>query len=203
MNRTTITLLFIVALFSCDNSDTVSLISDDEIEIDNDNNSSSGPLEYTDLPLRSGTRPETTNGVPHTQIGVELVPEVHEEMIKRIYSVPGIEDGQSVIGRWRGLSISSDLDIRADALIGEREYAHVHHDGSLHIFLEPRRASEAEEAGWAILHPFAVEEREGFDGYVMLYTPQSLDELDVTLQLIVDGFNYVTSQNIVATEFYD
>ncbi len=37
----------------------------------------------------------------------------------------------------------------------------------------------------------------------MLYTPRSMEELDVTFQLIVDGFNFVTGQNIQATDYYD
>lgn len=76
----------------------------------------------------------------------------------------------------------------------------MNHDGSLHIFLEPDRADEAVEAGWAVHHPFAVDNRDGGDGFVMLYTPQSLDELDVTLQLILDGYNFVTGQAVTLGE---
>jgi len=37
----------------------------------------------------------------------------------------------------------------------------------------------------------------------MLYTPQSMEELDVTFQLIVDGYNFVTGQKIKAIDYYD
>ena len=109
-----------------------------------------------------------------------------------------------IAGSWRGLWISEDLTVlEPDALIGGREFAHIHADGSLHIFLDRRRANEAVEAAWAIFHPYAVQGLEGWDGFVMLYTPQSFDELDVTFQLIVDGYNNVTGQTIVATDYYE
>ena len=88
-----------------------------------------------------------------------------------------------------------------EVIPGGREYAHIHPDGSLHIALSPSRAQEAIKKGWAIGHPFSS--RKGWEGFVMLYTPMSMEELDVTFQLIVDGFNFVTGQNIQATDYYD
>lgn len=170
--------------------------SNDSTDFDDDDMNLS-EIQYTELPVRPGPRIETTQGVPHVQIGVELVHDVHEEMVRRIYSIPGLEDRRSVIGSWRGMWLSDSLTIVAkDAVIDGREYAHIHHDGSLHIFLEPERAVEAVEAKWAIHHPFALQNQEGWDGFVMLYTPQSFEELAVTMQLIVDGYNYVTGQNL-------
>jgi phospholipase/carboxylesterase len=193
--RSSISILLIsfLALISCDK---------DEPEIAD--NVPPKVVEKDNLPIRSGPRPETTTGIPHVQIDVELVAEVHEEMIRRIYAIPGIEDQPSVIASWRGLWISEDVSVvQAEALINGREFAHIHADGSLHIFLEPIWAIQAVKAGWAIFHPFAVQELEGWEGFVMLYTPQSFDELDVTFRLIVDGYNYVSGQMILATDFYD
>ena len=104
-------------------------------------------------------------------------------------------DRQSVIASWRALWLSDTVEIKTpSAIIGGREFAHIHDDGSLHIFLEPERAIQAVETGWAIHHPFAVQELDGWDGFVMLYTPQSFEELGVTFQLIVDGYKYVTGK---------
>ena len=153
-------------------------------------------MQYVKLPVRPGPRPETTHNIPHVQIGVEVVPVVNDEMARKVYSIPGIEDRASVIASWRGMWLSDSLTIlRPEAIIGGREFGHIHHDGSLHIFLEPDRADEAVETGWAVHHPFAVGNSDGWDGFVMLYTPQSLDELEVTMQLIIDGYNFVTGQN--------
>ena len=193
--RSSISIVFIsfLVLISCD-KDVPEIVDNVTLNL----------VENDTLSVRSGPRPETTTEIPHVQIGVELVPEVHEEMVRRIYAIPGIEDRPSVISSWRGLWISEDVGlVQADALIGGREFAHIHTDGSLHIFLEPMRAIQAVETGWAVLHPFAVQGLQGWDGFVMLYTPQSFDELNVTFQLIVDGYNYVTGQLIKATDFYN
>ncbi len=155
------------------------------------------------LSQRPGARPETTMGIPHVQIGVELVPEVHEELFRRVYAIAGIENRPSVIAGWEGLWLTDQVTVSVpNALIDGREFGHIHDDGSLHIFLEPSRAAEAVETCWAIFHPFALQQVERWNGFVMLYTPQSIEELNVTFQLIVDAYNHVTGQNLLATDYY-
>lgn len=182
-------------LSGCSSSD------DNDSEIDTDI-----PVDVFDavvLTPRCDSRPETTMGIPHVQIDVELVTEVNEELFRRVYSLPGIENRTSVIGAWRGLWLTDQVTVVVpEALISGREFGHIHDDGSLHIFLEPSRANESVAACWGVFHPFAVQQLAGWDGFVMLYTPQSINELNVTFQLIVDGYNYVTGQNLLATDYY-
>ncbi len=199
-------MIFLIVI-SCNNDD--SEIDNDIANNDIENNDIENDdiavdvVDTVELPKRSGSRPETTMGVPHVQIGVELVSEVNEELFRRVYSIPGIENRPSVIAAWRGLWLTEQVTVfEPGALISGREFAHIHDDGSLHIFLEPSRSDEAVKSCWAIFHPFAVQGLSGWDGFVMLYTPQSFDELDVTFQIIVDGYNYVTGQNILATDYY-
>ena len=89
---------------------------------------------------------------------------------------------------------------RPEVIAGGREFAHVHLDGSLHASLPPERALEAVAEGWAVRYPWATR-REGWEGFVMLFTPQTTEELDVTFQLIVDGYNFVTGKNLRAEDF--
>jgi hypothetical protein len=193
INELTIILTFLTVI-SCNKDDS---------EIDNDNGIERGVVAKVEIPKRSGPRPKTTEKIPHVQIGVEPVSEVNEELFRRVYSLPGIENRKSVIAGWRGLWLNEQVTVFVpEATIDGREFAHIHNDGSLHIFLDPSRSIEAVDSCWAIFHPFAVESQEGWDGFVMLYTPQSFDELDVTFQLIVDGYNYVTAQNLLATDYY-
>ena len=154
------------------------------------------------LPIRPGVRPRTTSDVPHTQIGVNLVPEVNTEMFRRVFSVPGLEQHVSSgsFAGTQGLWIAENIPILYPALITGQEFGHIHPDGSLHITLDPERAAEAVQARWAIFHPWAYQA--GREGLVMLYTPQSMEELDTVFQLIVDAFNYFTGQNIQATDYY-
>ena len=175
-------------------------------------------VTYVELPKRPGPRPETTTGVPHHQIDVEPVAEVNEELFQRVYSIPGIEHGISAGGGWDGLWLKDGVPVsEPDALLNGREFAHIHGDGSLHIFLKPSRGQEAVDSCWAVFHPYAIQYQElldqlapwdelepweKWDGYMMLYTPQSIEELNVTFQLIVDGYNYVTGENEIATDYY-
>ena len=79
------------------------------------------------------------------------------------------------------------------------EFAHIHPDGSLHAPLPVERAVEAVENGWAELHPWA--DREAFpDGFVLLFTPQAADELEVTLQLVVESYNHVTGRAVAVSQ---
>ena len=52
------------------------------------------------------------------------------------------------------------------------------------------------EAGWAEPHPIAV--YMGHEGMVMLYTPRTMEELNVIFQLVVDAYNYVTGRVVNA-----
>ena len=49
------------------------------------------------LPERTGARPQTTPGVPHVQIGVSSVPEVDNELLRRVSTLPGLEIRPTVV----------------------------------------------------------------------------------------------------------
>lgn len=192
---------FLLFTASCGNDDNMMVENNSESQIDE--SSDPDPVASIELPKRAGDPPQTTTGVPHIQINVTRNEEVYQEMVRRIYSIEGVEELPSVIGSWRGISIVQSVEImQPDAIIGGREFGHIHDDGSLHLFLEQSRSAEAIEACWAVLHPFAVQEREGWDGFVMLYTPLTMEELDWTFHLIVDGYNYVTGSNLVASNYH-
>ena len=85
------------------------------------------------LPIRSTPVPQTTNGVPHVQIGANAV-----------------------------------------------------------------MALAAIEAGWAVAHPWA-KQRAGWEGFVMIFTPNTQAELNVVLQLVRGSYTYVTGQSLPET----
>ena len=155
-------------------------------------------MKYTPktLPERRSPRPRTHNGMPHAQIGVDPVPIINNELFRRAYSLPDVENRPSVISipGARALWLDEGISLaRPDVIVAGREFAHIHPDGSLHVSLPPERARQAIEAGWAELHPMArylVNE-----GMVMLYTPLSMEELEVVFQLVVDSYNHVTGRS--------
>lgn len=152
----------------------------------------------TSIPMRETPRPETTNGVPHLQIDVQAIPELSEEMLRQVAEFPGV-----VLGATRvslpgavGFQLAGDIPIaQPQAIVGGREFAHLHPDGSLHASLHPDTARAAIDAGWAVAHPWA-DQRAGWEGFVMIYSPTTEAELDVVIQLLRGSYTYITGQSL-------
>lgn len=154
------------------------------------------------LPQREGPVPQTTGSVPHIQIGAQPIPELSNRLLNRVSTLPGIDIRATIISMpgAKGFWLNKTLNLaRPEAIVGGREFAHLHADGSLHASLPPDRAREAVDTGWATMHPWA-NSRPGWEGFVMLFTPQSVEDADVVFQLIVDGYNYVTGQEHVVSD---
>jgi len=149
------------------------------------------------LPKRKRARPETFQGMPHTQIGVQSLPEINAELKRRAYALPSVREEPtriSVRGA-RALWLDEELPLaHPELILAGREFAHIHPDGSLHVTLPPARAREAIKTGWAETHPLA--ERIGIPGMVMLYTPLDMEELEVVFQLIVDAYNFISGSAV-------
>ncbi len=150
------------------------------------------------LPVRPGQREETTGSVPHIQLTAEPVPEVDAELRRRAYLLPGMVDRESRLSLpgARSLSLSDDVDAaRPEILQAGREFGHIHPDGSMHLWLPVDRAAEVDEAKWGEYHPWVNED--GFwDGVVMVYTPESPDELEVVMRLVADAYSFVTGADV-------
>jgi len=150
------------------------------------------------LPERQGPRPKTTDGVPHVQIGVATKPELSEELLRRVDALQGVELGATRVSLPGavGFQLASDLTLaHPEVIVGGREFAHIHPDGSLHASLEPETAQAAIKAGWAVSHPWA-QQRDGWEGFVMIYTPQSEQELEVVYDLVKASYSFVTGNQV-------
>lgn len=162
----------------------------------------SASAELRSLPERSSPKPLTTNGVPHVQIGVEPIPEISSELLRQVSNIPGVEIGETVVSLpgAKGFWISKGIKLaRPEAIVRGREFAHLHPDGSLHASLSPELAKEAVASGWAIHHPWA-DQRPGWEGFVMIYTPNSMDELEVVFRLVLESYNFVTGQDVASVD---
>ena len=154
----------------------------------------SASAETGDLPVRNSPVPSTTKGVPHVQIGVVAVPEISTELLRRVSNIPGVEIRDTIISLpgAKGFWVNETVKLsRPDAIVAGREFAHIHPDGSLHASLPPGLAAKAVKSGWAVHHPWA-DQRPGWEGFVMLYTPGTMDELEVVYRLIVASYTFVT-----------
>jgi phospholipase/carboxylesterase len=183
-------------------SDEPTAVSDETLAVPTVDSTSVPVLTDLPLPERSGPRTQTSGTVPHVQIGVKPVTAVNDELFRRAFALPGVENRPTIVSLpgARGMWISDDIALaHPEAIVSGREFAHIHPDGSLHTPLPYERALEVAEKGWGERHPWA-DEREGWDGLVMLFTPQSMAELDIIIQLIVESYNHVTGQAIQATD---
>jgi hypothetical protein len=147
------------------------------------------------LPKRSGSRPRTTPTNPHTQL--EQNPErdeVVEELARRVFALPGVEERPSAISVPGARSLWLLEEVPAgppEAFMIGREFAHIHPmpDGSLHAALPPEVAQAAVEKGWAEQHPVA---RMGYisQNVVMIYAPRNVEEIEVVAGLVAEACRY-------------
>lgn len=154
----------------------------------------SAPVQALELPDRDVPRPRTTDGVPHVQLGVTPRPEIKTALLGRVGNHPGIDIRPTIVSLPGALGFWIDEGIplaHPEVIVRGREFAHLHPDGSLHASLSPALAARAVNAGWAIPHPWATQ-RPGWEGFVMIYTPQNEAELEIVFHLIVAGFDFVT-----------
>jgi len=152
--------------------------------------------EALQLPTRSAPPPETTNSVPHVQIGVEPVSELHDELLRRVSGIPHVEIRDTIVSLpgAQGFWLADELPLaRPEVIVGGREFAHIHPDGSLHASLDPKMARAAVEAGWAVPHPWA-NQRPGWEGFVMIYSPLTAGDLDVVFKLVLESYSFVTGR---------
>src|SRR5215216_2859575 len=97
------------------------------------------------LPNRSGSRPRTTPTNPHTQLEQNPEREVVEQLARRVFALPGVEERPSAISvpGARALWLREDVPAGPqEAFMIGREFAHIHPmpDGSLHAALPPEVA---------------------------------------------------------------
>lgn len=146
------------------------------------------------LPNRQTPIPQTTDGVPHLQIGLDEVPELSKELLRRVAEFPGVTIGSTRVSLPGGIGFQLEDDMplsHPEVIVGGREFAHLHTDGSLHASLDPVLARVAIDAGWAVPHPWAMQ-RDGWAGFVMIFTPTTPEELEVVSQLVGSSYTYVT-----------
>ena len=159
--------------------------------------------ENSKLPVRDGPPVETTSGVPHVQKNLKVVPDVRDALLGRVAKLPDLDIRRTVISLpgAQGFWLSEAIDLaRPDVIVGGREFAHLHPDGSLHASLPPERAQQLVSAGWGVAHPWA-DQRPGWEGFVMLFTPRTMAEMEITFGLIVDGYNFVTGRQLDPEDF--
>lgn len=150
------------------------------------------------LPPREAPRPETTNGVPHVQIGVEIRKDLADQLLARVAAFPGVTLGPTRVSLPGAIGFQLDRKMpmaNPGSIVGGLEFAHMHPDGSLHAALDPDIARQAIDSAWAVAHPWA-DQRPGWGGFVMIYTPTTPEELDVVIRLVESSYTFITGRSL-------
>jgi hypothetical protein len=142
----------------------------------------------TDIPVRRGPKPRTTDTNPHEQLDQNAPKEMQAALLyragKQLQDAVWSRSGVSVPGA-RALLLAPERGGPPDAFMVGREFAHFHppYDGSLHLTLPQPIRDQALAGGWVEPHPLAG--RDGLpDTVVMLYGPRDTEELEMAWWLL-------------------
>jgi hypothetical protein len=153
------------------------------------------------LPHRPTERPLMTTSVPHIQVDVTPRISVHDQLFRSVFSLPDVENLPAGVVGARTIWLP-DTVLRAQRDRGNNGrpaaadgVGHIHADGSLHVSLPEDRIRAVVNARWGARHP-------SIDGYAMLFTPQSMSELAVTFQLVLEAYNRATGRTLLAPDYF-
>jgi len=156
------------------------------------------------LPIRQGSRPATTPGLPHQQLDQQPTdPGIRQRLAERIFALPGVSEGPSGISVPGARALLLDRTVAggpAEAFFVGGEFAHLHphEDQSLHVCLTPDMAAAACQAGWAEPHPLVVS-GELPPTHVLVYAPRNDDELDVVVLLVQAAHSFALGHQVEPT----
>jgi phospholipase/carboxylesterase len=141
-----------------------------------------------DLPPRAGTRPTVSAGIPQEQRSDNAPRELQEQVFARVAALPGVTTQQSTISvsGARGFMLAGPQRGPDDAFLvpSAREFAHVHpgYDGSMHLALPMKLATDVIAKGWGVAHPLAGVRLT--PGMVMLFGPRTAAELETVVGVV-------------------
>ncbi|MET1411547.1 luciferase family protein [Roseibium sp. HPY-6] len=151
------------------------------------------------LQHRSGSKPDTTSSLPHSQLNQHGPDVVVAALHTWCFSLPLVQEedsGISVPGS-RALVLHDSADCNHAAFMIGREFAHIHphpDNGSMHVQLPPEAAREVIEAGWGESHYLVTEGRLPF-GLVLVFSPRDEMELEVVKTIVRHSYEYATGQS--------
>lgn len=149
------------------------------------------------LPRRPTDRPLMTTSVPHMQVNVTPRISVHDLLFRSVFALPDVENRPAGVVGARTIWLPENIARRSrNGPGGGDPVGHIHADGSLHVNLPEDRIREVVNARWGARHP-------SLRDYVMLFTPQSMAELAVTYQLVVEAYNRATGRALAASDYFD
>jgi hypothetical protein len=150
------------------------------------------------LPQRSGTRPATTDFIPHSQLDQQPADRrLTDTIIDEARTWPHVAEQESGISVEGARALVLDADAapgHPEAFLIDREFGHGHAQGdfSFHAALPRELAVAAEQAGWAEPH-FLVATGQVPPTIVMIYAPRDEAERRVVRDLIRASYEFAVT----------
>ena len=161
-----------------------------------------GSTEFQ-LPRRTGTRPRTGPSVPHLQHTQKSPDGVRRALIAWARdTLPEVTETRSRISvpSSRAFWLSERVQVQhKDAFMpppGSREFAHVHHDGSMHLCMSAGARKEIMEKAWGELHPYHAR---GVNE-ILFYAPRNDQELALAKRVLAESYRYATGRAVTVAE---
>jgi hypothetical protein len=158
-----------------------------------------------DLPRRTGARPQTGPSVPHLQHTQTSPDEVRKSLIAWANAtLPSVTETHSRISvpSSRAFWLSERVKVKhGDAFMpppGSREFAHVHHDGSMHLCMSAEAREEVLGKDWGELHPYHAR---GVNE-ILFYAPRDEEELRLAKRALAESYKYATGRAVKVAEQY-
>lgn len=151
------------------------------------------------LPERTGEAPVTGATVPHLQHSQTSPPEYVEVLMAwATESLPDVRETPTQISvattraLWLDESVAAANSDSFMPPFGNREFAHVHADGSMHLCVSDSSVSEIISKNWGELHPF---KNQGVNE-VLFFAPRNKQEISLAKQAIIESYRYATGREI-------
>lgn len=154
--------------------------------------------QKVNIKKRSGERPLTASIPPHLQLSDHSPPNIQTHMSNwALIALPETTEGirheptRISVPSTRALWLEEDVEADESGFMppqGNREFAHLHADGSWHINVEESLAEYIIDMNWGERHP-------RFDEGVLeilVYAPRNLEEADLIKSLVLESIRYAS-----------
>lgn len=148
------------------------------------------------LPQRSGSKPDTTSSLPHSQLNQHGPKHVIDKLHDWCFSLPSVNEedsGISVPGA-RALVLHDGAACNHEAFMIGREFAHIHphpDNGSMHVKLPADDAHEVIRTGWGEDH-YLVAQGHYSKGLIMVFSPRDEVELETVKTIVYRSYQFAT-----------
>ena len=155
------------------------------------------------LEERKGSRPVTGSALPHLQLSDKSPRDVQSHMSNwALVAIPATtpelreEPTRISVPSTRALWLDEGVDANPAGFMpppGNREFAHLHADGSWHLHVDEALVTEILDKGWGERHPWyhhGVLE-------VMVYAPRDLEEAQTVKAIVLESVRHVSKGKVI------